>query len=128
MQLKRELDNIKVQIIKHYQHLSDREAFVMTGMVRNAYQRFGSEYETLLSIFDKDIASFKKRVGKDRTANTLKACSFHETTWPSSYRPITVAQTYQYWDRHQSSSRNSLPISAQNVVLPMELSGSRACG
>ena len=28
--------NIKAQIIKHYQHLSDREAFVMAEMVRNA--------------------------------------------------------------------------------------------
>ncbi len=28
LQINRELDNIKAQIIKHYQHLSDREAFV----------------------------------------------------------------------------------------------------
>ena len=28
--------NIKAQIIKHYQHLSDREAFVTAEMVRNA--------------------------------------------------------------------------------------------
>ena len=42
-------------------------------MVRNAYQGFGSEYETLLSAFDKDIASLKKRVGKDRVASTLWA-------------------------------------------------------
>ena len=32
------LDNIKAQIIKHYQRLSDREAFVTAEMVRNAYQ------------------------------------------------------------------------------------------
>ncbi len=31
------LDNIKAQIIKHYQRLSDREAFVTAEMVRNAY-------------------------------------------------------------------------------------------
>ena len=43
--MNRDLDNIKAQIIKHYQHLSDREAFVTA--VRNAYQGFGSEYETL---------------------------------------------------------------------------------
>jgi hypothetical protein len=42
-------------------------------MVRNAYQGFGSEYETLLSAFDKDIANQKKRVGKDRAASTLWA-------------------------------------------------------
>ena len=42
------LDNIKAQIIKHYQRISDREAFVTAEMVRNAYQGIGSEYETLL--------------------------------------------------------------------------------
>ena len=66
LQINRELDNIKAQIIKHYQHLSDREAFVTAEMVRNSYQGFGSEYETLLNAFDKDIANQKKRVGKDR--------------------------------------------------------------
>ena len=39
-------------------------------MVRNAYQGFGSEYETLLGAFDKDIASLKRRVGKDRALGT----------------------------------------------------------
>ena len=73
LQINRELDNIKAQIIKHYQHLSDREAFVTAEMVRNSFQGFGSEYETLLNAFDKDIASLKKRVGKDRVASTLWA-------------------------------------------------------
>lgn len=31
------LDNIKAQIIKHYQRISDREAFVTAEMVRNEY-------------------------------------------------------------------------------------------
>ena len=35
------LDNIKAQIIKHYQRISDREAFVTAEMVRNAYQGIG---------------------------------------------------------------------------------------
>ncbi|MBQ7427284.1 MAG: phage integrase SAM-like domain-containing protein, partial [Prevotella sp.] len=73
LQLNRDLDNIKAQIIKHYQHLADREAFVTAEMVRNSYQGFGSEYETLLNAFDKDIASFKNRVGKDRVISTLWA-------------------------------------------------------
>ena len=73
MQISRDFDNIKAQIIKHYQHLSDRETFVTAEMVRNSYQGFGSEYETLLNAFDKDIVSLKKRVGKDRVASTLWA-------------------------------------------------------
>ena len=42
-------------------------------LAKNSYQGFGSEYETLLSAFDKDIANQKKRVGKDRSASTLWA-------------------------------------------------------
>ena len=36
LQINRELDNIKAQIIKHYQHLSDREVFVTAEMVRRS--------------------------------------------------------------------------------------------
>ena len=72
LDLNRDLDNIKAQIIKHYQHLSDRESFVTAEMVRNSYQGFGSEYETLLGAFNKDIASLKRRVGKDRALGTYK--------------------------------------------------------
>ena len=72
LQLNRDLDNIKAQIIKHYQRLSDREAFVTAEMVRNAYQGLGSEYETLLGAFDKDLANLKRRVDKDRALGTYK--------------------------------------------------------
>ena len=72
LQINRDLDNIKAQIIKHYQHLSDREGFVTAEMVRNAYQGLGSEYEILLGAFDKDLATLKKRVDKDRASGTYK--------------------------------------------------------
>ena len=64
------LENIKAQIAKHYQRLSDREACVTAEMVRNAYQGIGTEYETLLRAFDKENAAFAKRVGKDRSKRT----------------------------------------------------------
>ena len=67
------LDNIKAQIIKHYQRISDREAYVTAEMVRNAYQGIGSEYETLLKAFDKENETFKKRVGKDRVIATYRS-------------------------------------------------------
>ena len=67
------LDNIKAQIIKHYQHISDREAYVTAEMVRNAYQGLGGEYETLLGAFDKENEMFKKRVGKDWVRATYMA-------------------------------------------------------
>ena len=66
-------DNIKAQIIKHYQRISDREAYVTAEMVRNAYQGIGSEYETLLGAFDKDNITFQKRVGTDRVKGTYLA-------------------------------------------------------
>ena len=72
LDLNRNLDNIKAQIIKHYQHLSDRDAFVTAEMVRNSYQGFGGEYETLLGAFDKDLANLKRRVSKDRALGTYK--------------------------------------------------------
>ena len=100
LQINRELDNIKAQIIKHYQHLSDREAFVTAEMVRNSYQGFGSEYETLLSAFDKDIANQKKRVGKDRAASTLWAmeCSRKDVAdfIQSQYRRTDLLHILQY--------------------------------
>ena len=66
------LDNIKAQIIKHYQRISDREAYVTAEMVRNAYQGIGTEYETLLGAFDKDNESFKKRIGIDCADGSYK--------------------------------------------------------
>ncbi len=66
------LDNIKAQIIKHYQRISDREAFVTAEIVRNAYQGIGTEYETLLRAFDKENEAFAKRVGKDRFLSTYQ--------------------------------------------------------
>ena len=66
------LENIKAQIAKHYQRISDREAFVTAEMVRNAYQDIGTEYETLLRAFDKEYEAFAKRVGKDRAQRTYQ--------------------------------------------------------
>ena len=37
LQLNRKMDNIKTQLIKHYQHLSDKDGFVTDEMVRNVY-------------------------------------------------------------------------------------------
>lgn len=66
------LENIKAQITKHYQRISDREAYATAEMVRNAYQGIGTEYETLLRALDKENEAFSKRVGKDRSLNTYR--------------------------------------------------------
>lgn len=65
------LDNIKAQIIKYYQRISDREAYVTTEMAHNAYQGLGTEYETMLRAFDKHNTDFAKRVGKNNAKEPL---------------------------------------------------------
>ena len=66
------LDKIKARIIELYNHIRERENFVTAEMVRNAYQGVGNEYECLLTAFDKFIADFAKRVGKDRARKTYQ--------------------------------------------------------
>ncbi len=88
LQINRELDNIKAQIIKHYQHLSDHEAFVTAEMVRNSYQGFGSEYETLLSAFDKDIANHPVALSSHRYVDAGTDARVHQGLRRlSQYRP-----------------------------------------
>lgn len=67
----RALDNIRAQITKHYQRISDRVSYVNAEMVRNAWPGIGTEYESLPSALDKHNEEFKKRAGKDRSRNTL---------------------------------------------------------
>ena len=88
------LDNIKAQIAKHYQRLSDREAFVTAEMVRNAYQGIGTEYETLLRAFDKENAAFAKRVGKDRAKNTVLCVGYNSNTGAAIYMDPELACMY----------------------------------
>ena len=90
------LDNIKAQIIKHYQRISDREAFVTAEMVRNAYQGIGSEYETLLKAFDRENEVFKKRVGKDRVMATYRA-RVRASPEKSAFRRIIKKEWPRFW-------------------------------
>ena len=119
--------------------LSDREAYVTAEMVRNAYQSMGSEYETLLGAFDKDIENFKKRIDKDRTKSTLSAMKLsrgsvadfiqaHYRRKDISMLELTPDFFDEQSDQRSSASRTSLPTSVQNGDWPMELSGSVACG
>ena len=71
LRVNRTLDNIRAQVTKHYQRISDRVSYVNAEMVRNAWQGIGTEYDTLLGAFDKHNEEFAKRTGKDRSRNTL---------------------------------------------------------
>lgn len=68
------LDNIKAQITKHYQRLSDREAFVTAEMVRNAYQGIGTSmkhcYEPLTRRMRRLPSGWAKTAPSVRTRST----------------------------------------------------------
>lgn len=106
------LDNIKAQIIKHYQRISDREAFVTAEMVRNAYQGIGGEYETLLKAFDRENEVFKKRVGKDRKLATYQSS----------------AATCRCWNLRPTSLRSLQSISPRKRDCATARYGRSACG
>jgi len=70
--INQKLDNIRTQIGKQYQSICDKDNFVTAEKVKNAYLGFGDEYHTLLSVADEFIENFSKRVGKDRSENSLE--------------------------------------------------------
>ena len=100
------LDNIKAQIIKHYQRISDREAYVTAEMVRNAYQGVGSEYETLIKAFDKDCANFLKRVGKDRSIGTYKVMVQVSVGRQAGFRENQLLDDVQTAEKGNGGMRN----------------------
>lgn len=122
------LDNIKAQIIKHYQRISDREAFVTAEMVRNAYQGIGGEYETLLKAFDRENEVFKKRVGKDRKLATYQSRVVAGTMWRHSSSRSTSAATCRCWNLRPTSSRSLRSISPRKRDYATARYGRSACG
>lgn len=70
--INRKLDNIRTQIGKQYQRISDKDNFVSAEKIKNAYLGFGEEYRTLLSIADEFYEQYAKRVGKDRTEGSYE--------------------------------------------------------
>lgn len=64
------LENIKTQIGKQYQTISNKDAFVSAEKVKNAYLGFGGEYKTFFEVADEFIAKFRNRIGKDRTVGS----------------------------------------------------------
>ena len=67
------LENIKTNIGKQYQRISDRDSYVTAEKVKNAWLGLGDEHRLLLQTFDEYLQEFAgKRVGKDRSAGTLR--------------------------------------------------------
>ena len=70
--INQKLENIKTQIGKQYQKISDHDNFVSAEKVKNAYLGFGDEYRTFFSIADEFYEQYSRRVGKDRTEGSYE--------------------------------------------------------
>ena len=83
------LENIKTNIGKQYQRISDRDSYVTAEKVKNAWLGFGDEYRLLMQTFDEYLQGFEKRVGKDRAANTLE-------NYRKAYKHLAAFLQYEY--------------------------------
>ena len=126
LDLNRDLDNIKAQIIKHYQHLSDRDAFVTAEMVRNSYQgntremnraneQHIQEVNSLKRILEKAyqwFLSFKRFLSMEREC---LQCGFSEEQTDKLLHGHTI--NYSGWLHSNEYRRNALAdnVSAQVI-------------
>ena len=69
--INRYLDNIRIQIGKHYQSICDHDGYVSADKVKNAYLGFGKKYKLLLELCDEFCKEYKTRVDVDRTVHSL---------------------------------------------------------
>lgn len=68
--INRHLDNIRIQIGKHYQSICDHDAYVTAEKVKNAYLGMGERYRTLVDVFEHYTNDLFKRIGVDRSEST----------------------------------------------------------
>ena len=69
--INRHLDNIRIQIGKHYQFICDHDGYVSADKVKNAYLGLGRKYKLLLELCDEFCKDYKTRVGVDRAIHSL---------------------------------------------------------
>ena len=60
--INRYLDNIRIQIGKHYQSICDRDGYVSADKVKNAYLGFSKRYKLLLELCDEFCKEYKNRI------------------------------------------------------------------
>ena len=70
--LNRELENIKAQIGKHYQYLSDHDSYLTAKKVYDRYNGFGEENHSLMEIFNIQIRDYKRQIGKTKAQSTYR--------------------------------------------------------
>lgn len=70
--LNQELENIKAQIGKHYQYLTDHDSFPTAKKVYDRYNGFGEDIHSLMEIFDIQIQDYKRQIGKTKAQSTYQ--------------------------------------------------------
>lgn len=99
--INRHLDNIRIQIGKHYQSICDHDGYVSADKVKNACLGFGRKYKLLLVLCDEFCKDYKTRVDVDRTIHsllryqTLKRDLGHFVCRNYKVRDITLAEPDQ---------------------------------
>lgn len=66
------LDGFRSQIYRSYQKFILTEPFITARMIKEDFLHTGNEYKTLLNTMDKEMKSFRERVGKDRALKTYQ--------------------------------------------------------
>ena len=87
--LNEKLENIKTNIGKQYQRISDRDSYVTAEKVKNAWLGMGGECKLLMQTFDEYLQEFGKRVGKDRAQSTLE-------NYQKAYKHLSVFLLQEY--------------------------------
>ena len=106
--LNRELENIKAQIGKHYQYLSDHDSFLTAKKVYDRYNGFGEEIHSLMEIFNIQIRDYKRQIGKTKAQSTYRvsiesvaglihgtfSTSARVTLYPDTYAAIICLRSF----------------------------------
>ena len=83
------LENIKTNIGKQYQRISDRDSYVTAEKVKNAWLGMDGECKLLMQTFDAYLQEFGKRVGKDRSQNTFES-------YQNAYKHLSAFLSNEY--------------------------------
>ena len=66
------MQELRVQIGKHYQYLSDHDSFLTAKKVYDRYNGFGEEIHSLMEIFNIQIRDYKRQIGKTKAQSTYR--------------------------------------------------------
>lgn len=79
LEANRFLDKIRVGVNNHYQQIAERDSYVTSEKVKNAFLGLEMRHETILKVFAQHNEDFAKQVGKIRYQSTYeKYCTVYK--------------------------------------------------